>query len=89
VLERVFHDCQLSVCLLLVSLPSVAYSLDSPAGNVLVSDDAKEEGDRFKEGVFQVSDGKDTGLITHLLRVLSPLDDSEWAESTIVYEVRR
>jgi hypothetical protein len=32
------------LCLLLVSLPSVAYSLDSPAGNVLVSDDAKGEG---------------------------------------------
>ncbi len=45
--------------------------------------------DRFKEGVFQVYDGKDTGLITDLLKALSALDDSEWAESTIAYEVHR
>ena len=45
--------------------------------------------DRFKEGVFQVYDGKDTGLITDLLKTLSSLDDSEWAESTIAYEVNR
>ena len=45
--------------------------------------------DRFKEGVFQVYDGKDTGLITDLLKTLSTLDDSEWAESTIAYQVNR
>ena len=45
--------------------------------------------DRFKEGIFQVYDGKDTGLITDLLKALSALDDSEWAESTIAYEVNR
>ena len=44
---------------------------------------------RFKEGVFQVYDGKDTGLITDLLKLLSPLEDSEWSEATIAYEVRR
>jgi hypothetical protein len=45
--------------------------------------------DRFKEGVFQVYDGKDTGLITDLLKALAALDDSEWAESTLAYEVNR
>jgi hypothetical protein len=45
--------------------------------------------DRFKEGIFQVYDGKDTGLVTELLQALSALDDSEWAESTIAYEVNR
>jgi hypothetical protein len=45
--------------------------------------------DRFKEGIFQVYDGKDTGLITDLLKALSTLDDSEWAEATIAYEVNR
>lgn len=45
--------------------------------------------DRFKESIFQVYDGKDTGLITDLLKALSALDDSEWAESTIAYEVNR
>lgn len=45
--------------------------------------------ERFKEGVFQVYDGKDTGLITDLLKALAGLDDSEWAESTIAYEVNR
>ncbi len=45
--------------------------------------------DRFREGIFHVYDGKDTGLITDLLKALSALDDSEWAESTIAYEVNR
>jgi hypothetical protein len=44
---------------------------------------------RFKEGIFQVYDGKDTGLVTDLLKALSALDDSEWAEATIAYEVNR
>ena len=44
---------------------------------------------RFKEGVFQVYDGKDTGLINDLLKELSLLDDSEWTEASLTYEVRK
>jgi Domain of unknown function (DUF4384)/LPP20 lipoprotein len=41
------------------------------------------------EGVFQVYSGKDSALVTDLLRELARLDESEWAEATIPYEIRR
>lgn len=44
---------------------------------------------RFKEGIFQVYGSMETGLITDLLKTLSAMDDSEWAESTLPYEVAR
>ncbi len=44
---------------------------------------------KIQEGVYQVYTGKDTALITDLLRELAHLDESEWAEVTVPYEVRR
>jgi len=40
-------------------------------------------------GLFEVYPGKDTALVTDLLRELSVLDESEWAETTLPYEVRK
>ena len=42
---------------------------------------------KFREGVFQVYEGKDTGLVTDLLRELALLEDADWAEATVPYEV--
>ena len=42
---------------------------------------------KFREGIFQVYEGKDTGLMTDLLRELALLEDSDWAEATVPYEV--
>jgi hypothetical protein len=42
---------------------------------------------KFREAVFQVYEGKDTGLMTDLLRELALLEDADWAEATIPYEV--
>ena len=42
---------------------------------------------KFREGVFQVYEGKDTGLMTDLLRELALLEDADWAEATVAYEV--
>ena len=44
---------------------------------------------RFQEGVFQVYPAKETGLVTDLLKELARLEESEWTEATIPYEVRR
>jgi hypothetical protein len=41
------------------------------------------------EGVFQVYPGKDSAMVTDLLKELARLDESEWAEATIPYEIRR
>lgn len=42
---------------------------------------------KFREGVFQIYEGKDTGLVTDLLRELALLEDADWAEITVPYEV--
>lgn len=42
---------------------------------------------KFRESIFQVYEGKDTGLVADLLRELALLDDSDWAEVTLPYEV--
>jgi len=42
---------------------------------------------KFREGVFQVYEAKDTGLMTDLLRELALLEDADWAEATVPYEV--
>ena len=42
---------------------------------------------RFPEGAFRVYPGKDSSLITDLLKELALLDESEWAEATVAYEV--
>ena len=42
---------------------------------------------KFREGVFQVYEAKDTGLVTDLLRELALLEDADWAEATVPYEV--
>lgn len=42
---------------------------------------------KFREGIFQVYEGKDTGLVTDLLRELAFLEDADWAEATVPYEV--
>lgn len=44
---------------------------------------------RIREGVYQVYAGKDAALVTELLKELSLLDESEWDEMTIPYEVRK
>jgi Domain of unknown function (DUF4384)/LPP20 lipoprotein len=44
---------------------------------------------KIPEGAFKVYEGKDTALVTDLLKTLSLLDDSEWTEVTIPYEIRR
>jgi len=43
----------------------------------------------IREGVFQMYPGKDSALVTDLLKELARLDESEWAEATIPYEIRR
>jgi hypothetical protein len=42
---------------------------------------------KFREGVFQVYEAKDTGLVTDLLRELALLEDADWAEATVPHEV--
>jgi hypothetical protein len=44
---------------------------------------------KFREGIFQVYDGQDTGLMTDLLRELAVLEDADWAEATVPYEVHK
>lgn len=44
---------------------------------------------KVPEGSFKVYQGKDTALVTDLLKTLSLLDESEWTEVTIPYEVRK
>ncbi len=44
---------------------------------------------RVPEGLFQVYQGKDVALVADLLKTLSLLDESEWAEITLPYEVRK
>jgi hypothetical protein len=43
----------------------------------------------IREGVFQMYPGKDSALVTDLLKELARLDESEWAEATIPYEIRK
>ncbi len=42
---------------------------------------------KFREGVFEAYEGKDTGMMTDLLRELALLEDGDWAETTVPYEV--
>jgi len=44
---------------------------------------------KVPEGVYRIYPGKDTNLVTVLLRELALLNDSDWAEMTLPYEVRR
>lgn len=44
---------------------------------------------KIREGVYQVYAGKETTLVTDLLKELSLLEESEWAEMTVPYEVRK
>lgn len=43
---------------------------------------------KFPEGAFREYPGKDSSLITDLLKELAVLDESEWAEATVAYEVQ-
>ena len=43
---------------------------------------------KFPEGAFRVYPGKDSSLISDLLKELAVLDESEWAETTVAYEVK-
>ncbi|NLA40772.1 MAG: DUF4384 domain-containing protein [Smithella sp.] len=43
----------------------------------------------FKEGVFQVYDAKSTGMISDLTRRLNQIEPADWAESTVVYTLKR
>ncbi|MEW6325541.1 MAG: DUF4384 domain-containing protein [Nitrospirota bacterium] len=43
----------------------------------------------IKQGVFSQSSGKDTAMMTDLLKQLASLDGDEWAEATLPYEVRK
>ncbi|HXG23796.1 MAG TPA: hypothetical protein VNJ09_04510, partial [Chthonomonadales bacterium] len=44
---------------------------------------------KIPEGSFQVYQGRDTTLVTDLLKTLSLLDEAEWTEITLTYELRR
>jgi len=43
----------------------------------------------FKEGIFQVYDAKSTGMISDLVRRLNQIEPTDWAESTVVYTLKR
>jgi hypothetical protein len=43
---------------------------------------------KFSDAVFRVYPGQHNGLATELLKELSLLEDSEWVEATVAYEVR-
>jgi len=42
---------------------------------------------KFNDASFQTYQGHDTGLVTDLMKELTGLEDTEWAEETISYEV--
>lgn len=44
---------------------------------------------KIQEGMFQVYQGQDAALATDLIKMLSLLDESEWTEVTVPYEVRK
>ena len=44
---------------------------------------------KIQEGMFQAYTGQDAALATDLIKILSVLDESEWAEVTVPYEVRK
>jgi len=43
---------------------------------------------KFSDAVFRAYPGQHNGLATELLKELSLLEESEWAEATVAYEVR-
>jgi len=43
---------------------------------------------KFKEGIFLEYPGRDSALITDLLKELALIEESEWGEATIAYEVQ-
>ena len=42
---------------------------------------------KFTDASFQTYQGRDTGLVTDLMKELTKLEDTEWAELTVSYEV--
>jgi hypothetical protein len=42
---------------------------------------------KVRPGIYQVFPGKDTALITDLFRELAAVDDDEWAEGAVAFEV--
>lgn len=42
---------------------------------------------KFREGIFQIYEAKDTGLVTDLLRELALLEETDWTEATVPYEI--
>jgi|KBSMisStandDraft_5_1062788.scaffolds.fasta_scaffold40301_2 hypothetical protein len=42
---------------------------------------------KFDDASFQTYQGHDTGLVTDLMKELTKLEDTEWAEMTVSYEV--
>lgn len=42
---------------------------------------------KFNDASFQTYQGQDTGLVADLMKELTELEDTEWAETTISYEV--
>ena len=42
---------------------------------------------KFNDASFQTYQGHDTGLVTDLMKELTKLEDTEWAEMTVSYEV--
>jgi hypothetical protein len=43
----------------------------------------------FQQGLFKVYDGKETGMVSDLLRRLNQMDPADWAEATAVYQIRK
>lgn len=45
--------------------------------------------DKSPDGVFHTFDGTETGMIKDVVRRLAQLDDEDWTEATLPYEVRK
>jgi hypothetical protein len=71
---RVIPPAGTSKALEKIKLIATKKNLDLPRG-------------KFNDASFQTYQGHDTGLVTDLMKELTKLDDTEWAEMTVSYEV--
>ncbi len=71
---RVIPPAGASKALEKIKLIATKKNLDLPRG-------------KFNDASFQTYQGQDTGLVTDLMKELTKLDDTEWAEMTVSYEV--
>jgi hypothetical protein len=71
---RVIPPAGASKALEKIKLIATKKNLDLPQG-------------KFNDASFQTYQGHDTGLVTDLMKELTKLEDTEWAEMTVSYEV--